>query len=163
VSDAGDGVLVGDGAVTTADLTLTVTVADCMPIFLYDRRRGVKGLLHSGWKGTGILAAAVGRLQREFNSSPESIDVTLGPCIGSCCYRVDEHRAALFAGLWGTEAIVRRNEGPYLDLRAANEAILRNIGVVNVQVVTNCTACDPAFGSFRRQGPSAYTHMLAWV
>jgi hypothetical protein len=44
-------------------------VADCLPIFVYDRRGGAFALLHSGWKGTGI---------------------------GACCYAVDAARAEGF-------------------------------------------------------------------
>ena len=36
-----------------------VTVADCMPLYLYDSVSGVFGVVHSGWKGTGIIGEAL--------------------------------------------------------------------------------------------------------
>ena len=53
-----------DGWVTTArGVLLTVTVADCIPVYLLVPGRGV-ALLHAGWRGTagGILRAGVERL-----------------------------------------------------------------------------------------------------
>ncbi len=163
IGSAGDGHVIGDGMVTAADVTLCVTVADCMPIFLYDPIRGVRGLLHSGWKGTGILIRAIRHMYRHFGSRPADLDVIMGPCIGSCCYRVDEARARLFAALWGPTAVVQREDAPYLDLRAANEASVSKLGLGRLRVVTDCTVCGGPFGSFRRDGPMQYTHMLAWL
>jgi hypothetical protein len=148
---------------TAGPTTLCVTVADCMPILLYDVVRGVRGLLHSGWKGTGILIQALRLMSERFGSVAEDVEVTLGPCIGSCCYHVDEPRAELFAKLWGAGAVVRREDAPYLDLRAANEAMVSALGVRRARVVTDCTVCGGPFGSFRRDGPGQYTHMLAWL
>ncbi|MFP4483698.1 MAG: polyphenol oxidase family protein [Spirochaetaceae bacterium] len=159
----GDGLDAGDGMLTDAAVTLCVTVADCMPIYLYDRRTGAKGLLHSGWRGTGILARALFMMAEHFGSRRRDLQVILGPCIGSCCYNVDKDRARLFAALWGRDAVVERKGVPYLDLRAANEAILSAMGVDGVTVVTDCTSCGGPYGSFRRDGPDRYGHMLAWV
>ena len=49
----------------------------------------------------------------------------------------------------------------YLDLREANIELLRRAGIDAVRVVTDCTACTPWLGSHRREGPSAFTRMLA--
>lgn len=53
-----------------------LTVADCMPIWLYDSRRKVFGLLHSGWKGTGILKEAVSLMGAEFGCHPADLSVS---------------------------------------------------------------------------------------
>ena len=161
--EGSDSVIIGDGVITTGRVTLCVTVADCMPIYLYDRRSGSRGILHSGWKGTGILAQAVQALAECYESRPRDIHVTFGPAIGSCCYRVNPERARLFATLWGRKAVVEREGVPYLDLQAANEAIVRSLGLGGLEIVTDCTVCGGPFGSFRGQGPEKYTHMLAWI
>lgn len=160
---ASDSEVIGDGLITRGAATLCVTVADCMPIFLYDPQSGARGILHSGWKGTGILARAVRALQERYDSRPGDIHVTLWPAIGSCCYRVNPERARLFASLWGREAVVERDGDPYLDLQAANESIVRSLDLGGLDTVTDCTACGGAFASFRGQGPDEYTHMLAWI
>ena len=40
-----------DGLVTSKqyDITLTIKVADCVPIYIYDPKTDYYGLVHSGW------------------------------------------------------------------------------------------------------------------
>jgi YfiH family protein len=152
-----------DGLLTDRpDALLTVTVADCLPIFLADPLRGVIGLLHSGWRGTGIVERAVELMRSDYGCPPEALAVTIGPGIGSCCYRVEEQRADTFRRLFGEAAVRRRNEDPYLDLRAANLHLLDRLGVRNVTVVRDCTACTPQLASYRRDGAS-FVRMLAFI
>ncbi len=162
VRPAASSVRVGDG-LTTDDPrdVLAITVADCMPICLYDGARGVLALLHSGWRGTGIVRNALAAMEGLYGSRPGDIVAALGPSIGSCCYRVDEERFALFARRFGETAVVRRDDGPYLDLPAANRRLLEAAGVGEVRDLHRCTACDRSLGSFRREGPERFTRMLA--
>jgi hypothetical protein len=144
-------------------LALGVTVADCVPIFLAAPRRGVFGALHSGWKGTGIVSEALRLARDHYGAAPHEFSVLLGPSIGPCCYRVDEERAALFLDLWGSPAVVRRSDGPYLDLRRANVDLLAARGVERVTVVDQCTSCNTDLGSFRRDGAEGFTRMMAVI
>ena len=144
-----------DGLATgRADCVLSVTVADCLPIFVYDRRGGAFALVHSGWKGTGIVTEAVRVLAGEGGAEPEALVAVLGPGIGACCYAVDAERAAMFRRRFG-EAAVRSKPGgkTCLDLRAANAALLEAAGVREVHAAAECTACTPELFSFRRDGP----------
>jgi hypothetical protein len=146
------------------DAVLSVTVADCLPIFLADRRTGAFGIVHSGWRGTGIVKEAVTLMESLFGSRPREIAVVIGPGIGTCCYEVPEERAALFEARYGRRTIERDKGGrPRLDLRAANIHLLEMAGVQEIRVVKDCTSCSRKLGSFRRQGPSSYTLMLAWI
>ena len=143
---------------------LTVTVADCLPVFLTDRRLGVFSLVHSGWKGTGIALAAVRTMAERFGSRPSDLSITIGPGIGVCCYEVPEERAALFGREFGEESVVREpGRGPRLDLRAANVRLLTRAEVGEIVVVTDCTRCSDFLGSYRRQGAAEYTLMLAYI
>jgi hypothetical protein len=151
-----DGLIVRDRG-----LAPTVTIADCMPIWLLDRDSGAFGLLHSGWKGTGILRVAVLELVRRFGSRPQSMSAVLGPAIGSCCYAVPEERAVSFASEFGEEAVGRRNGDAYLDLRAANIALAEGLGIGHLLSIDACTSCDERLGSYRRQGSDSFTRMLA--
>jgi YfiH family protein len=154
-----------DGLVTArADPVLTVTVADCLPIYLADRENGVYGIVHSGWKGTGIVLDALALMASRFGSRPAGITAVIGPGIGACCYAVPEERAALFSSRHGPGSVARKDGlPPSLDLRAANILLLERAGVGDIGVVAECTACSPRLGSFRRQGASGYTLMLAWI
>jgi YfiH family protein len=150
-----------DGMVTMdAAITLSVTVADCLPIFLLDTKSGAFALVHSGWKGTGIAANALDLMRERFGINNNDIAAILGPCIGSCCYKVDEQRASVFEKEFGKES-VRKTSGEYfLDLKKANITLLENVGVRNIAVCENCTFCDKRLGSFRREGEQ-FTHMIA--
>ena len=143
--------------------SLVITVADCMPIFLFDQGSGAYGLLHSGWKGTGILATAVSMMRRLYGTKPADLAVAFGPRIGTCCYVVDEARAAEYSNEFGVAAVVRSEGKPRLDLVAANMALAGTLGLGSVQLLAGCTSCDPSFGSFRRQGAGRFTRMAAAI
>lgn len=162
VRPASRSVVVGDGLMTDDPVAvLGITVADCMPICLYDRRRGVLALLHSGWRGTGIVRNALAAMNGFYGSKPQDVVAALGPSIGACCYRVDEARGELFSRRFGEVSVVRRADGPYLDLPAANRVLLERAGVSKIRNLHRCTVCDPSLGSFRREGPDRFTRMLA--
>jgi copper oxidase (laccase) domain-containing protein len=99
-------------------------------------------------------------MKERYGTRPDDIAAVLGPCIGNCCYKVDEARANEFEKEFGTEG-VRKTAGEFfLDLRAANVKLLENAGVKNIAVCENCTFCDERLGSFRREG-AGFTHMAA--
>lgn len=155
-----------DGIVTrNRRLVPSVTVADCMPIWIYCSHCGAFGILHSGWKGTGILAEAAHAMERAYGCKPGDMHIILGPAIGACCYRVERERAGLFSGEFGSEAVrVEQNdrgEAFFLDMRAANLHIARRLGIRNVTNIDACTACSERYGSYRRQGSHHFTRMLA--
>jgi polyphenol oxidase len=62
-----------------------VRVADCAPVLLADRRRGVVGAAHAGWRGTvrGAAPAAVRAMQDSFGSSPVDLIAAIGPSLGA--------------------------------------------------------------------------------
>ena len=150
-------------AAARPDRLLSVTVADCLPIFVYDRRGGAFALLHSGWQGTGIVTEAVRVLGEEYGADPGSLAAVLGPGIGSCCYAVDAGRAELFRRQFGEQSVRGAPDGRFfLDLRAANAALLEAAGVREVHAVEECTACTGELFSFRRDGPG-FGRMAAFI
>ena len=166
----------GDGMITRdQDLILSVVIADCLPVFLYDTENGVFALVHTGWRGTEICLKAVNIMKEEWNSRPEKIAAILGPSIRECCYNVDEERARYFETTFGIDegeyplgAVIRREESCengggdtfYINLQAANAHILAKAGVRNIAFCRDCTFTDERLGSFRREG-EAYTRMTA--
>lgn len=165
--DSSGGVTTGDGLISNdSSLSLTITIADCLPVFIFHKRGPPFGLLHSGWKGTGIAGTAVLKMVSEFGADPAELCAVIGPGIGSCCYRVDEERAVFFQTAFGKETVVRRgggNGGAFLDLRRANLNILRKAGVQKAAVCSACSSCTPEFGSYRREGPENCTRMIALI
>jgi hypothetical protein len=155
-SGGADGIVLDD-----EEFAASVTVADCMPIWILDRGSGAFGLLHSGWRGTGILAVAIRAMAARLGSEPSSMAVILGPAIGPCCYEVAGERAARFSAEFGADGVRRRGASAYLDLRSANLSIAERLGVGQLLSVESCTSCDGRLGSYRRQGGAAFTRMLA--
>ena len=156
-----------DGAVTTEGFSvLALTVADCMPIWLFDVKSKAFGLLHSGWRGTGILKEAVLGMNAEFGSRPQDISVIMGPSIGVCCYGVPEERAMAFGAEFGEDAISLvhsevNGDQYFIDLRTANLKLASSLGIGRLFDVRLCTSCSLSLGSYRRQGASAFTRMIA--
>jgi YfiH family protein len=158
----------GDGMVSFCrDVFLAVTVADCLPVFLLDTETLSFAALHSGWRGTGIVLNALSIMTRA-GTRPEAVAAVLGPCIQDCCYRVDEQRALDFEKEFGGNpegplgnVVLRRDDGPYISLQAANARLLAGAGVKHIAVCKDCCYTDRRLGSYRREGPGAYTRMTA--
>lgn len=156
-----------DALVTAADgMLLTVLMADCLPILLYDRRSGAVGAVHSGWKGTiqTIGAIAVEKMCSLYNSRKSDILVSFGPSVGKCCYRVGPEFRENFITSHGDElacAFEERADGLYADMRTINRLLLERAGIPaeNIAVYEKCTCCNPdLFFSYRRQKTQRGTH-----
>ncbi len=164
----------GDGIITaSADVVPVISVADCMPIYLFDPVTGCFGVLHSGWKGTGIIRSAVELAADEWGAKPADFKVIFGPHIRSCCYTVDAERADYFTRAFGPSCVVldpeREKEGsrwPWrLSLVEANRLLCLSLGIqeANILDTNDCTSCKPEYGSSRREGPGSFTHMAAFI
>lgn len=173
-SDTHSGYPEGDGILTVNPATIPcVTVADCMPIWLFNRKTGCFGVLHSGWKGTGILQEALVCAKEEWGAQSQDFLVILGPHIRSCCYTVDEQRARYFSETFGPSCVVldealMASASPWswrLSLSEANRLIALEAGIPADQVLDTalCTACSTEFGSCRREGSENFTHMAAFI
>ncbi len=131
---------VGDAHLTAVPgLLLTVSVADCVPVYLADPDRRVIGLLHAGWRGVaaGILPRALEALTDRWDVDPGDVRVHLGPAICGRCYEVGpEVHVAL-----GLE----EPAGPRpVDLRALliGQAFQAGIHRASASVSAWCTRCD---------------------
>lgn len=162
--------LQGDGLVTINKMLVpVVTVADCVPLFLFDTKTMAMGAFHSGWKGTGIIGCGIKKMQELYGSRPEDIAAAIGPHIGDCCYNIDSERADYFTRNFGPECVqlnpdlASKNEKLCynLSLTKANLQVLKENGIKdsNIVVAEDCTCCTTfpsdkskhVFGSFRRQ------------
>lgn len=174
---------IGDGIITcNKKLMPVVTVADCVPIYLYDSVSGVFGIVHSGWKGTGIIENAISAAVKNYGASACDFSIVIGPHIHECCYIVDAVRAEYFSSNFTPDCITPLEEGVKVDwnngngplfrlsLVKANIAVLKNAGVpdCNIAVCSDCTCCNSMYGSNRRETkengrPDAFTVQAAFV
>jgi len=146
------GLTIGDGfdghATRSPGLLLTVSVADCVPIFLVAAAARAICLLHGGWRGIagGILESAIALLGEQAEAGPTDLHVHCGPAICGACYQVGpEVVEALRLGAG--------NHGPGLvDLRAvlAHRAIRAGLPARQITISAYCTRCsDGQFWSHR--------------
>lgn len=149
-----------DAIVTVnTETPLTMRFADCVPLVYVDPVKRAFGLAHAGWRGTlgGVGAAMVQTMRAAFDSQPHNIRVGIGPSIGPCCYEIGEDVDARFRAAFGPQAdsfIHRRSHAkPHLDLWSANEYVLRQAGVEQIETAKMCTATSTdEFYSHRAEG-----------
>jgi purine-nucleoside/S-methyl-5'-thioadenosine phosphorylase / adenosine deaminase len=148
-ADAGRGatteediVLDADALVTTATgLSLCVTLADCVPVVIYDSRRGVLGLAHAGWGGTvsRIASRTVAVFQERFGAVPKDLIAAIGPSIGPERYEVGEDVLARARESYGDESEAFITPLPsagkaLFDLWTANRIDLESAGLQREQI-----------------------------
>lgn len=138
-------------------LVLSITVADCVPVFLYAPDSRSAGLVHAGWRGTAkdISGKTVAKMESLFGARPNLLRVFMGPSIGPCCYEVGSDVAGQFPEQF---LHVQEENHLMLDLPAVNRFQLTSRGVEpgNIDQDGRCTFCDTAgFQSYRRLGSSA--------
>jgi polyphenol oxidase len=122
-----------DGFITDkAGLFLVISVADCMPVMIFDKRKNVAANVHAGWRGTQkkIVTRAMEILTGEFQSQPEDISVFLGPCISKKNFEVGEEVAEMF----DSGFIEKRDGRFYVDIAADNISQLRTFGLKDEQI-----------------------------
>ena len=145
-----------DAAVTTApDIALGILTADCAPVLFHDRRAGVIGAAHAGWRGAldGVIEATV-RAMETLGASPASIHAAVGPTISQRAYEVgpeflDRFRAEE-AG-YDRFFVPGRNDRLRFDLPGFVVDKLHEAGVVQAAWIGACTHSEPdRFYSYRR-------------
>lgn len=113
---------------------LTVTVADCTPILIYDAGQHAVAAIHAGWRGTTarIVEKTVQAMQIQFGTRPSDCYAYVGTCIDQCSFEVGNEVAEQF-----DEPHKQFDAGKQkytIDLKAANVAQLIKTGVPLTQI-----------------------------
>jgi len=145
---------IADAIITNKkNIALTVIVADCVPIFIYDKTKKIIAAVHSGWRGTAkkILWKTLLKLKEEFNCNPQDIIAYIGPCISQENYEVSLDAAIQFDKKYLKE---KENGKFLLDLKTANRDFLLEFGVPlsNLQISNLCSYEEIYLHSYRRDG-----------
>jgi YfiH family protein len=153
----GDAMVTGD-----ASRALGIWVGDCAPVaFIADE--GVVGAAHVGWRGllAGVVNETVTALRALGGST---IRAVIGPCIHAECYEFGVDGLARFTARFGAGASRTTTWGtPALDVPAALQAALLEVGVATVDTATPCTGCDERFWSYRARGERQRHGMAVWL
>lgn len=137
-----------DAHVTRAEgMLLTVSVADCVPVYLVAPRARAVALLHAGWRGVaaGIVERGIEVLLDAGEATADELFLHLGPAICGACYEVgpEVHEALGLDRPAGNRTV---------DLRfiAAARAVARGVSPERITASGYCTRCaDSPFFSHR--------------
>ncbi len=157
--------LLGTDALVTKekDITLAVTVADCIPVYFYSPQEKIIGIAHAGWRG--ILANIIPNTLQEITvlgGSIESLQVVLGPGINECHFEIGEDVLPCFFEY--QKFVQQRAEKYFVDLKGIIQEQLIASGVPseNIENDSDCTFENKEqYFSFRRDKTSPVEAMVA--
>ena len=148
-----------DALVTdTPGVALVIYTADCTPILLWDPVTGAVGAAHAGWRGTAadIAGKTVAAMVSHYGCDPQNIRAAIGPNIAQCCFETDADVPNAILATLGKDAeecIRQSGRKYYVNLKEVNARLLRRAGVTQIDISTDCTACETdRFWSHRKHG-----------
>jgi len=160
-----------DGLITNdTNSVLTVITADCSPIMFVEKKKGIVGISHQGWRGS-VKRMAQKMVDKiiEAGGKKEDIFTAIGPSIGECCYDINDDRYYEFVEEFDGYAkkIFHRHQGKlHLNLALLNYLQIQEVGIPekNIDHFPFCTRCDKKrFFSFRRDKKKDYGEMLSFI
>lgn len=143
---------------------LTITVADCLPIYFYDKNKEVVAIAHAGWRGvvSEIVKNVINQFTDHYNSNLDDIEVFVGPHIRDCHFEVKDDVASQFEI---SDSIIR-DKKTYINLAETirGQLIKSGISKDNISLSDECTYCLKAkYFSFRRDKPKELETMVAYI
>lgn len=150
---------IGDAVVTKeAGVLIGVKVADCVPVLIHEKEKGVIGAVHAGWRGTaaGILKKTLSMIMERYTCGPKGLCLAIGPSIKGCSYAVDHEVNDAVREATGEGNYYSKDGEKYLlDLASANKYQALSLGIPepNIWFSDACTYCNPdKFYSYRYAG-----------
>ncbi len=148
-----------DILVTNRRSTPLVTLfADCVPLFLVDKKNKAIAVVHAGWRGTLNNAPnkIVNYMNEVYGTTKDDLIVCIGPSIHSCCFLVDDDVYSEFNNIEEYRQFMKKVDNKYsIDLQQINKYNLLNTGLVkeeNIEISDLCTCCNThIFFSHRKQ------------
>jgi YfiH family protein len=146
-------------------IILTLTGADCFPVYFEDKVHDIIGLAHCGWRGItgGILRETIETIE-SLGGTLGNISVTIGPGICGKHFEIKEDILGSFSEY--PEAIIRKGEGISIDLRAIMKTQLEQLGITGVHIIDQdeCTQClTGKYFSYRRDKPEQLETQVAYI
>lgn len=130
---------------------LTIQLADCQSIMLYDATRRVVANIHSGWRSSvkNIAGQTVQAMRKHFKCHPADIIAGIGPSLGPCCAEFVNYRREIPEIFWRY-----KTANDHFDFWAISCDQLTDAGVLrkNIEASNLCTRCNSEiFFSYRAQ------------
>ena len=142
-----------------------VLTADCLPVFICNKRGTKVGVAHAGWRG--LVDGVIESLIESFDCSGEDIIVHLGPAISGMSFEVGEEVKSqyLYKNKNFANCFTCINNKFYLDLYDAARVVLQSFGVISISGGDSCTYKESdQYFSYRRDGKfSGRMAHLIWM
>ncbi len=153
-----------DGLITNEPgIILTVTAADCAPVFFFDQQNNAIAIAHEGWRGIeqNISLEVLNEMNKKFGTKPENVLVHIGPHLRKCHFEVKEDVAEKFP-----EHTQKINGTLFVDLSSKMLDQFLSLGLKqeNITQDLRCTHCEPNnFFSYRRDKPKTIQSFLGFI
>jgi len=95
--------ITGDAMITDIDgMPITIQIADCQAILMYDPVNSVIANVHSGWRGSiqNIVGKTIQRMQSDFSCRPSDIHAAVSPSLGPCCSEFKNYQTEIPEKFW---------------------------------------------------------------
>lgn len=147
-------------------VVLTVTGADCFPVYFQDGVIGVIGIAHAGWRGivAGIVPKTIAAMI-EVGARIENISMTIGPGICKDHFEIQEKDRAAFSEF--PQAMKDRDDGRIMvHLKKIIRIQAKHAGIARKRMTDRkeCTVClSDKYFSWRRDKPEVPETQVAFI
>lgn len=157
----------------TTEIAITMRLADCLPVVLFDPKQRVAALIHGGWRSLlqNIIPLTIQRMQIEFHVNPSNTYAWIGPSLRSCCNVVHPPIVQGYFSEW-KQYITSSSKGIMVDLQHAAIKHFLDNGLLREHIIDSelCTYHNEEFYSFRKQSESSmisdgerYSHFMVMM
>ena len=142
-----------------------VLTADCLPVFVSNKKGTIVGIAHAGWRG--LVGGVIESLLESMNCNGNDLLVHLGPAISKSSFEVGgEVKSKYLSKNKRFERSFTKDNGRcYLDIYDAAKVVLEDYGVKSISGGDCCTYSDSnEFFSYRRDGVNSgrMAHLI-WI
>lgn len=143
-----------DGLITQIPgLTLTIQVADCAAVLLWDSANKIIGAFHAGWRGAvGDIVPKGIEMMIEQGADPQKTKAFVSPCLSLKNFEVGREVADQFPGQFVDYETYAK---PHVNLKNFLRYQMKESGIPesNIEIHEECTIEHPEyFYSYRREG-----------
>ncbi|NOS85736.1 MAG: peptidoglycan editing factor PgeF [Ignavibacteria bacterium] len=134
-------------------LNLVISIADCMPVMIYDKTNGVIANIHSGWRGTqkNIVGKTISIMKTDLHSKPAELIVFMGPAISKPNFEVDKDVAEMFPAEYVSQKPKSESKFIVDTGRVVYESLLlAGVPANNIEQYPECTFDNAHLHSYRR-------------
>mgnify|MGYP000895254573 FL=1 len=166
-----------DGFLTKRkDVAIFTFYADCLPIFVYDKKNKVIGVWHSGWPGTfkEMMKSGLDKMKEIYKTNLKDVLMGLGIGMQQKYYEVGMEFYEKFSDKFGKESELikksfcwnEKTKKYHFDNTKFNEIMALKLGILKENlIVSNEDTFNPKFHSYRREGKMSgrATAMISFI